>query len=373
MEPQSDRPTSPDDLSPQEPHSFVEAPPVRDVVSRKGRVSSWFVDPWRPGEVVPLDRWAERQQFPPLLMAALVAFIGMFAFQILGTLYAFLFALLGGTLTTETLLNPEGLQLLLEENLFVMLLGNTAAQFSVLFALGWLAMRLHTSRPKPMLRFREGDAGLIGLSVLGLVVLVPLVTWIGEINNMLPVPPWLREMSDASAQVIERAVTEELSWVAGLLMLAVTPAICEEVFFRGYVQRHVERSMGVVGGIVVTGVFFGAFHLNPLQVVPLALLGVYMGYVVWRTGSLWAGIAAHFANNSIGVSVGKWAGSQTDPSAAALAEASMPWYVVLLSVGLSVLVIGALHRQGAQKLADRSGSAPPAEPPAYPEVTGNGL
>jgi membrane protease YdiL (CAAX protease family) len=87
---------------------------------------------------------------------------------------------------------------------------------------------------------------------------------------------------------------------AGVVVaVALVPAVCEELLFRGLVQKSMEQAAGALPGAVVTGIIFGAYHLNPLSVVPLVVLGVFFGYLVVRTGSTTLAVAAHFFNNFI--------------------------------------------------------------------------
>ena len=66
----------------------------------------------------------------------------------------------------------------------------------------------------------------------------------------------------------------------------------------GLVQRCFEKGMGSVRGVVLTGVIFAAYHMNPFSFIPLAVLGIYLGFLAMRADSIWASAAAHFYNNA---------------------------------------------------------------------------
>lgn len=85
------------------------------------------------------------------------------------------------------------------------------------------------------------------------------------------------------------------------LVGAVIPAISEEVLFRGLVQRSLEESISPRNAILITGIVFGFLHFNPIVIVPLVLIGVYLGFLAWYTRSLALPIVAHFFNNAISV------------------------------------------------------------------------
>ena len=83
-----------------------------------------------------------------------------------------------------------------------------------------------------------------------------------------------------------------------VLAVAIVPALCEEILFRGFVQaglvRQAERSWA---GVVATAVVFGIFHLDPWRFVPAAILGIFLGWLRQVSGSLWPAILAHAINN----------------------------------------------------------------------------
>jgi CAAX protease family protein len=88
------------------------------------------------------------------------------------------------------------------------------------------------------------------------------------------------------------------------LLAAVGAPIAEEIFFRGLTQPVAQRYLGGWGGLALTSVAFGFAHLgsNPIEaVVPLALFGLVVGALYWRTGRLGPGIVAHMTFNGITV------------------------------------------------------------------------
>jgi uncharacterized protein len=86
-----------------------------------------------------------------------------------------------------------------------------------------------------------------------------------------------------------------------LFVIGLTPAVCEELLFRGTVQYSFERAMRARWAVLLTGAIFALFHLNPITFIPLAILGSWLGFVVWRGGSIWYAIIGHAVNNSLAV------------------------------------------------------------------------
>ena len=81
-----------------------------------------------------------------------------------------------------------------------------------------------------------------------------------------------------------------------ILVGGLLASIAEEIFFRGYLLRAYER-LGSFPAVILVGLLFGIFHLSLHSLIATAFLGIIMGYLVFRTDSVLAGIAAHFTNN----------------------------------------------------------------------------
>ena len=92
-------------------------------------------------------------------------------------------------------------------------------------------------------------------------------------------------------------------FLAVAFVIAVIPAFCEEVFFRGYIQKNYMDALSPAGGILLTGFVFGLFHLSPANLVPLTFMGWYLGYVYYKTQSLFVPVTVHFCNNLLSLAV----------------------------------------------------------------------
>lgn len=84
-----------------------------------------------------------------------------------------------------------------------------------------------------------------------------------------------------------------------LVLVAVLPGVCEELLFRGFLLHGLRKKLSPVSAIVIVGILFGAFHLDPYRFLPVTLLGILFGYLVLRTGSIITGMVAHSTNNGI--------------------------------------------------------------------------
>ena len=83
--------------------------------------------------------------------------------------------------------------------------------------------------------------------------------------------------------------------IFGIVILA---PLGEELLFRGFLQQFLEEHwQDITRAVLVTSLFFAVIHLNPFWLIQIYLLGVLLGYLAWRTGSIWASFILHAANN----------------------------------------------------------------------------
>ena len=245
------------------------------------------------------------------------------------------------------------LNVVLEENARELMIANTIGQVFGLLIPAILFARLHSKNHSDFLRLRSTDIRLVVLSVIGLLALVPVVHWIGVMSESLPWPRSIRDFEQTQMDLIERILLQDFSVTFALSMMALTPAICEEILFRGYIQRQAERSMGIWGGILFSGLIFGLYHLRPTQAIPLGFLGVYLAYLTWRSGSIIPAIIVHFANNAFAIALGRYA--QTEAGSALDVESfQVPLSVVIPAALILAIVTFGLNRTAKLVLKEKS-------------------
>jgi sodium transport system permease protein len=122
-----------------------------------------------------------------------------------------------------------------------------------------------------------------------------------------------------------------------IVVLALLPAICEEIMFRGFVLSGLRRGGGKVGPILVTSLMFAVFHLDPGRLAPTFLVGVVLGVVVVRSGSIFPAMLLHLVYNASGLGVDHFSGPLTN--AGLLANESEPTWL-LRGLALTCLVVG---------------------------------
>jgi membrane protease YdiL (CAAX protease family) len=88
--------------------------------------------------------------------------------------------------------------------------------------------------------------------------------------------------------------------LTGVATILAAP-VAEETFFRGFIFRGLIRRLNVWGAALVSGLLFGAAHISGADsaglIIPFGAIGILFAWVYYRTGSLWAPMAAHFLFN----------------------------------------------------------------------------
>ncbi len=118
-------------------------------------------------------------------------------------------------------------------------------------------------------------------------------TWQGNFIK----PP--AEYAEMMKTLFENTTPAKLILLLGAI--ALSPAVCEEVLFRGVILSGLRSRCSVRFSIITTGILFGLMHIYISQIIPTALLGIVITYLVIRSNSLFTGILFHLINNSIAV------------------------------------------------------------------------
>jgi ABC-2 type transport system permease protein/sodium transport system permease protein len=157
--------------------------------------------------------------------------------------------------------------------------------------------RLHGARP---LAF--GGAILLGLS------LWPMAHEIYLLNEVIGLKALSVEQLDYARKLLA-ALPEVPLWLV-LAALAVAPAVCEELLFRGYVLRALLAATSERNSIVLSAILFGVFHvlttdaLAAGRLLPSTFLGLILGWVAWRTASAVPGMLLHACHNGLLLTLG---------------------------------------------------------------------
>ena len=170
----------------------------------------------------------------------------------------------------------------------------------LIFLLPAVAFAMITFRGKPFYFLGLKSVkkpSMYTLAIICMLVAFPFVFWLGDLNRAVDLPAWMSGLeNDASKQMQAFLKADDLTDVIiNVFIIAFLPAVCEEICFRGALQRiliHISRNPWV--GILITAFLFSAFHLQFQGLLPRMFLGVLLGAIYWYSGSLWPSIVAHF-------------------------------------------------------------------------------
>lgn len=185
---------------------------------------------------------------------------------------------------------------------------------------------------------------LYGIMIM--LVSVPLIQYTYSINKALPMPEWMIEAEKTTEVFIKGLLKTEYSYEFwfNLLLFALIPAIGEEAFFRGILQKQLTRLYREPHlAIWVTAIIFSTIHFQFAGFVPRLLLGGVLGYVFYFSRSLWASIIGHFTNNALMIIAAHW--YQTGKISIDIDSEVMPWWAGLISLGLTLVFLYLFEKE----------------------------
>jgi len=143
-------------------------------------------------------------------------------------------------------------------------------------------------------------------------------------------------------------VRRPLDVVVILVALTIVPAACEEWAFRGFLQRVLRGALGPRSALWGSAILFAAFHVDPLGLPSRVVVGLSLGLVYERFGSLWPGMAIHAAYNFMVLCVSPW----TADDATAIAGIETPTAARAMAVAVPALLAGLALWAHAQRRLD---------------------
>lgn len=198
-----------------------------------------------------------------------------FVFTLLFIVYQVVISLLLG----EAIYDNMYIILLINE--FVMILGAVVIYCLIVKPDIKDTFKLNKPGLVPMLLIAAVSIPAYFVAVMLNNIMLYFLQFIGNIpNSTIPVPGSIPEL------------------IIGILVVGISPGICEEIMHRGLMLKAYERR-GSYRAIVITAIFFGVFHLDITNLLGPIFLGLIIGYYVVRTNSIYAGMFAHFLNNTI--------------------------------------------------------------------------
>ena len=305
---------------------------------------------------IPLNRFFERNAFSPLLMFFSVLVLGFVLFNIAGVFAVFIiyFNEIMQLFQKNPATAMNGLNDLMASNSNKMILSNTVALW---LGLGlptiWLAAR-HSTHIKAFLRIRPVSWKIYLLATLGWLLLFPIVGFLGQIGESIPLPDWMKVLEKAREDLLKPSLFKTINPLLLYFGIAITPAICEELMFRGYLQRQLDRVAPALISVVVCGVLFGLYHLSLKQLLPLSCIGIYLCWLTYKSGSILPAIWVHFLNNGFATTLGLIFAHQKNVDLNKLGNVDLPLLQMLPLVALSAFLLWKWSIFFTQKIEEKS-------------------
>ena len=241
--------------------------------------------------------FVQRTNLSPIAFALLCLLAIFILYQVVGGTLTFFF--IGAKVTAENVMGQRVFTMI-GQAIFILIP-------TLLFA------RLLDRKVSVVFPWRMPKVGETVFAALGLLFLQEVFQIYLFFQDRIPLPESLRKIVDPLKEMIDEMfrtlvsshTMAELLFV--ILVVAVTPAIIEELLFRGLIQSSFERAVKPIWAAIITGIIFGAFHFNPFAIVPLIALGCYFGILRMRSMSIVITMTVHFLNNVTAVVVAYFA------------------------------------------------------------------
>lgn len=233
--------------------------------------------------------FVQRYNIHPVVYALVVLLAIFMTYQIIGGFLTLIFV--GGKVTTDNV-TMHRLFTMGGQILFILLP-------TLVFA------RLFDLRPSRIFPWRMPHFGETTLALLSLLFLQEVLQIYLFFQDHIPLPQDLKKIIDPARQLIEEMFRTLVSsgsmpeLLLVVLVVGMTPAIIEELLFRGLIQSCFERATSPLRAAFWTGLIFGVFHFNPFSVVPLIILGIFFGVLRMRSKSMVLAMTIHFINNAL--------------------------------------------------------------------------
>lgn len=132
--------------------------------------------------------------------------------------------------------------------------------------------------------FSKIQLRIVPVLIIGtLALVIPIL----QIANILPMPASVQKF-------FERAFTKDIFSIA---IVVIAAPIIEEILCRGIVLKGLLQNYSPRKAIIISAIFFAAIHLNPWQALPAFFWGLFLGWVYYKTQSVFPGMIIHATVN----------------------------------------------------------------------------
>lgn len=192
------------------------------------------------------------------------------------------------------------------------------------------------------------------LGILLMAVSVPLVIYTLNINQQIPLPELFKTAELQAEEALKGLLQMEnmAELFANLFIIALLPALGEELVFRGVVQQQLMRRIANPWvAMLVSSVVFSAAHFQFEGFLPRMMLGFLLGWLYWKTRNFWVPVAGHFFNNGMQV-IGQYLFRKDLSTVDLEKDIQVPWEFA----AISIFMVWAVTRLIGQTIPQKTSS-----------------
>jgi len=254
------------------------------------------------------------------------------------------------------------------KNVSAMKVMQSVSSILIFFVPAYITARIVSHKPFERLGFKGGlKIDRILIAIFLMLSVLPFVAWLGDVNKAIPVGAELRKIFDNFESQFENQVKQlaqfssPLDYISALLVIALLPALVEEAFFRGGMQKVLHRwFVNPHVAILATSIIFSLIHFSFYGFLPRIALGMMLGYIFYFTGNIWYSVLGHFVNNGLMVTI-LYVQYLKDKTIDTKVGESAPWWAAIISIILVVFLFLQLRRRAGTKVSFDSIADTPAE------------
>ena len=214
---------------------------------------------------------------------------------------------------------------------------------------GLIYLFLIEKKPLKMKFSRAINIETVLLIIFIFISFYPLIGFLGNWNAEIKLPEyfdsierWMKSAEEHAAKLTKVFLQMDTPFDLGLnlLLIAVMPAIGEELIFRGILQSTInEGNKNKHWGVWISAILFSAIHMQFYGFLPRMLLGALFGYLFLWSNNIWVPIFAHFLNNGFAVSIAYWKGTEILQSAEEPIDYGQSFPILILSLFLMGILL----------------------------------
>ena len=204
----------------------------------------------------------------------------------------------------------------------------------------WMARRAFQegTRPTRLDAPHFGRLHAAGFLPLAAIALLALTAFIDPATSFIPMP-------DNIKALFEKVFLESALWDMVLSTCILAPLL-EELLCRGMMLRGMLHWMSPRAAIIWSAVLFAVLHMNPWQSIPAFLIGLFLGWVYWRTHSLWTTIFLHCFNNTASTVISRlYPDLPIDAGLADIIPAPLYWIVIAAAAVVLAITLYILNEK----------------------------